>query len=282
MTEATPAAAPAAPAAAPAAGSPPAEAPASWFAGADADTVGYIQNRGLDKLTPDKAALKTIEFHRNAEKLLGAGVDNLVRLPKDANDAAGRDALYKRLGRPDNANGYDLTGIEAGEDFLKFAPGMFHKLGFSNEQAREWTKAAVAEATRIQTEQETAASAAHTVEKDALLKDWGGAANANLIVAQNAYTKLGLTTEQVDAIEKQIGFAKTMQMFYGIGVKTGEHNFVNPDNPGGSAPRITSKEQARSRINDLKKDKEYTKSWLAGDTAKVKEMHDLHALLASE
>lgn len=252
-----------------------------WYDGADADTVGYLQNRGLDKLKPNEAALKAVGFHRNAEKLLGGPADGLVRVPKDAADTATQEALWNRLGRPEKPEGYDFAGMEGNDDFLKFAAPLMHKLGFTKDQGREWTKNVIAEVTRQHDAAESAKATAFEVEKQAVLKDWGGAADANLIVAQNAADKLGLTKAQIEGIESQIGFAQTMTMFFKLGTKIGEDTFVQSGFSAGQT-RITSKEQARSKINELKMDSDYVNKWLAGDSEKVKQMHDLHALLAQE
>src|SRR5690348_6393637 len=48
-----------------------------WFDGADAETVGHIQNRGLDKLPANEAALAAIKAHREAEKHLGVRADQI-------------------------------------------------------------------------------------------------------------------------------------------------------------------------------------------------------------
>ena len=271
MTEnATPGAAPAAPAG----GEQP------WFQGADAETTGYIQNRGLDKMKPHEAALATIKAHREAEKFLGAGTERIVRLPKDANDAEGRNALYNRIGRPEKPEGYDFAGIEGvDESFTKFVAPLFHNNGVTKDAAREITKSLLSEATRQETEATKAREVQLTVERDALLKDWGGAAEANLVVAQNAFKKLGITEEQSKAIEQVLGFGKTMKMFHDLGTKIGEDPFVNPG--GGQLPRITTKEQALARKSELKADQDWVKKFLAGDVNAVKEMAALDTLIVS-
>jgi len=258
-------------------------ADAQWYTGADAETVGYITNRGLDKMKPNEAALASIKAHREAEKLLGAGINNLVRLPKDANDVEGRNALFNRIGRPEKAEGYDFTGIEGvDEGFTKFVSPLFHANGVTKEGAREITKALLAEANRAETEAGKATEAQLAVERTDLLAKWGGAADANLVVAQNAFKKLGITEEQSKAIEKVLGFGKTMSLFHDLGTKIGEDPFVNPMGNSGGPARITTKEGALARKKELMADTEWAKRYTAGGSAENKEMTALNTLLAVE
>jgi hypothetical protein len=97
----------------PAAGTPP---PASgdkpWYDGAGAEDVGYFQNRGWDKVDAKTAAINAAKAHREAEKLIGAPAAELVRLPKDPNDAAGWAAVRSRLGVPADEKGYNFADVK--------------------------------------------------------------------------------------------------------------------------------------------------------------------------
>jgi hypothetical protein len=252
----------------------------SWFAGVDAEVSGYIQNRGLDKLDAKAAALKAIEFHRNAETKLGAPADQLVRMPKDSGDVATRDAMFNKLGRPADPKAYDFNGIETDETFENWARPLFYKLGLSQDQAREVMAGLVAETTRVDGEETQAKAAAFEVEKQALLKNWGKGAEANLFVAQQAYTKLGLTADMVKAIESQVGFKQTMETFLNLGVKMGEDRYVagNSNQPG----QMMTRDMAKERISQLKSDTGFVTKYMNGDVASVKEMTDLHAIAHAE
>jgi hypothetical protein len=252
----------------------------SWFAGVDAEVSGYIQNRGLDKLDAKAAALKAIEFHRNAETKLGAPSDQLIRLPKDSGDVATRDAMFNKLGRPADPKAYDFKGVETDETFENWARPTFHKLGLSQDQAREVMAGLASEATRVEAEETAAQAAAFEVEKQALLKNWGKGAEANLFIAQQAYTKLGLTAEMVKAIEGQVGFKQTMETFLNLGHKMGEDRYVSGhSNQPGS---LMTRDMAKERITSLKADTAFVAKYMAGDVASVKEMTDLHAIAHAE
>ena len=96
---------------APAAGVP---APAAggekpWHDGLPAEDVGYFQNRGWDKTDAKTAAVAAAKAHREAEKLIGAPADKIVRLPNDPNDAEAWRQVRLRLGMPQDEKGYADT-----------------------------------------------------------------------------------------------------------------------------------------------------------------------------
>lgn len=252
-------------------------APTPWFQGADTETVAYVQNRGLDKLEPGAAALKAIEAHRNAEKQLGWPADKLARLPKDDADQATRDALFNRLGRPEAADKYDWTGIEADDKFKAWASGVYHKLGLSQSQVTGLLRDTIA---RMQSEGEEgtkAETAAMETERLTLIQKWGGNADANLAIARNAYEKLGFNEKQVQAMESQVGFAQVMSMFHNLGTKLGEDAYIKGESTNG----VMSREQASVRIGELKKDEAFVKRYMAGDVNARKEMTDLHTIASA-
>jgi hypothetical protein len=47
--------------------------------------------------------------HREAEKLIGAPASEMIRIPKDPNDAEGWRQVRSRLGVPADEKGYDFA-----------------------------------------------------------------------------------------------------------------------------------------------------------------------------
>ena len=245
-----------------------------WFDGADAETVGYLQNRGLDKLPPNEAALKAVGFHREAEKFLGAPADKLARLPKDEADVATRDALWTKLGRPTKPEEYDFS--EAGEvppEFKAWMAATYHKNGLTKAQVAGIMRETVA---RLKSENETrsVAQQAKLQEEDAKLNtEWGARKAANELVATRTMEKLGYTKEDVDALISVRGRAAVYRQFHNLGAKIGEDEFVRSEGPAGGA---MTKEQAIERISALKADKAFRQRYLNGDVEARKQMNDLH------
>jgi hypothetical protein len=249
-----------------------------WFEGADTETVGYLQNRGLDKLTPQEAALKTVAAHRAAEAKLGVPADQLVRLPKDSADVEGRKALWTKLGRPSEAKDYELGAVpNVDVAFQEFFAPAAHELGLTKEQAQGVARL-LAEKTGAITAEETAAYETQTqVEKDEVLKNWGQHASANALVVQKAFDKLGFSPEQIGGLVNLLGYKSTMDKFLEIGSKLGEDVFVQNQLPGGGNTRYT-KEGAVERISQLRNDDAWSKAYLNGDAVKRQEMDALHVI----
>ena len=132
---AAPEAAPAAPEAATltavSAEAPPA-AP-SWTEGLAEDAQGYVENKGWSG--PDQM----LESYRNLEKAMGAPGESVLTLPKNAEDTEAWGVVYSRLGRPEDAAGYELSGPEVPEGGLDLTPDLAtwaHEAGLSKTQAQ--------------------------------------------------------------------------------------------------------------------------------------------------
>jgi len=68
-------------------------------------------------------------------------VKSMVRVPDDKSTDEERAAFHKRLGKPDNADGYDLKyeypeGMNEDQEFVKGFRGKCHELNVSTDQAK--------------------------------------------------------------------------------------------------------------------------------------------------
>lgn len=256
-----------------------------WFNGADAEIVGHIQNRGWDKLTAAEAALNAVKSHREAEKHLGVPADQLLRFPKDAADAEGWTRVNDRLGVPKEAKDYDFSSVKlAGDKPLPaalteaLAPAL-QSVHVGKDAAPEVVRA-IAKYLDTQTSAaETDRTAALNAEREALKINWGSNVEANMLVAKQAATALGVTPEAVAALENTIGYAKVMEMFRNIGTKIGEDQFVNSKAPGGSG--IMSAEQAEATLAEKKNDAAWVNKLNEGDQTVLKEFNNLTTIIAA-
>jgi hypothetical protein len=254
---------------------------ANWFDGADAETVGYLQNRGLDKLDAKGAALKAIESHRNAEKLLGGSADSLVRLPKDINDTVTRDALWTKLGRPATADKYDFASMgdpvkdaDAITQFSSIVGPIFHKYGLSQEQAAGVARSMAEANANVVKGQADALAIERQNAQGELQKAWGQQTAANVQAAGQAAERLGIDGPKLEAIQQAIGYVDTMRFFHGIATKIGEDSFIkSPFTNRGFTP-----EGARERYASLKSDSVFTSRLMKGDFEAMKEMENLAKL----
>ena len=261
-------------------GAPPVPPPATvWHTGkVDAETVGLWTNKGYDVNDPVAVATGLTKAYNEAQKFVGAPANELLRIPKPE-DEAGRRAMWQRLGAPDTPEGYDFAAI-------KFADGTGLDQGFvdimrqtaaSYGLTKDAASAVAQNVVKFMEGQEAAESADSTaamaLAKQALAKDWGPNYDRNLFIAKSAANALGVTPEQVAALESQIGYTQVMQMFHTIGIKTGEARYVDGGNTGGNA--VLTAGQAQARVAELKSDAAWVKRYMDGGKAEANELKSL-------
>ena len=258
----------------------------NWTEGLEPALIGHAQNRGWDKLDPAKAAAEALKAHREAETYIGVPADRILKLPADPNDSDGWNTVYQRLGAPKEATEYDegiksvkfADGSETDDRFVDTVRGLATQHHWTKEEAAAVAKTLVKfvdDGTKRDDEQYQVDLA---LEKKALVDNWGAPnVETNLVIARNAAAKLGVDPEAVQALEGVVGYAKVMSMFHQIGTKIGEDAFVRQTNPNGD-PSLT-KEQAAARLDELKRDEDWTKRLMAGDVQTNREFENLTRIM---
>lgn len=258
---------------------------APWYDGADADTVGHIQNRGWHDKDVKVAALEAVKAHREAERFLGIPKDQILRVPTDAADEAGWKTVHTRLGAPDTKDGYDLSAVKFADgteldqgfaDFFKSTAAAAHlPKDVAVRVAQEFVKFTE------QASQSEANEAQATLVKatEALKTNWGNNYEGNLFVAKRAAAALGVTPEAVQALESAIGYDKVMEMFRNVGSKIGEDKFITSETPG--LPGVKTREGAIAELKNLKSDDAWAKRLLAGDRETVRQFEALSNLMVN-
>lgn len=244
-----------APGAAPGAAPPASNAP--WYGEIPADRPqefrDWVSNKGF------KDPLSALESYHNAEKLLGAPADQVIRLPKP-DDAQGWEGVWNRLGRPEKPEQYELpvpTGAdgkpsEADAKFSQFAAQLFHKAGVPKSMAQAIAKEFNDYSAQQRQEWQTAIETQANQALDALKGEWGQEFDKNAEVARrglNAYgKKAGLDEGDIAALEGAIGTAKMLKMFLSLGETVGEHDFGGAGNGGSDLTPA----QARQKLEELR------------------------------
>jgi hypothetical protein len=267
---------------APAAGAPPAAE--SWFKDIAGEDLGYIQNRGLDKLSAKDAILATAKAHREAERLIGAPANEVLRMPKDAADAEGWTRVRDRLGVPADAKDYDFSTVKVGENAIdpKIVDALRPALQAANvskDRAPDVMKAVASVLAARDTEGSTAAAERLAAERETLKINWGSNAAANMITAQAGAKALGLEPEIIGALEKTAGYAKTMEAMRNIGARIGEPTFISNQAPGSTG--VMSAEQAVATLAERKSDAAWTTKLMAGDTTTRAEFNNLTRVISA-
>ena len=258
----------------PPAGTPPAS-DVSYFDSYDDETKGWLNNRGMDKLSATDALAASIKGHRNAEASLGVPADRRLDIPVDVNAEGAMDGIYNRLGRPDAAEGYAFTGADANDaKFDEWAREAFHKAGISQgngdalyQSFKEMIGGTV---------EQSAADLAIKAQADGLdlQREWGVTHEKNVNLANATVASLGLSPEAFDAVKAAIGNNEAMKLFQSIGAGFGEDKFVTDNGLGPDGP--STPEGARSEIAELKKDEGFRALLRAGDTNAKKKWEALH------
>lgn len=255
------------------------------FATFDAETQGFFKNRGLDSKPLMEVISEVSKSYREAAKFTGVPPEQLLRLPKDASDAEGWKNVWKRLGAPEKADGYDFKeikyadGKELDDAFKSKMGAAFHNRGVPADTAREITKEFIKlldDSSSSETAERTAKLA---TERDALAKSWGANMEANKFIVRQAALKTGLTPEITEALEKSVGYEKTMQHLLKIGMMLGEDKYVA--NPNAQIKGVMTKEQAVAKKVELRDDPDFVKRFNAGDHKAVAEMNALDIIVAS-
>lgn len=203
----------------PADGAAAAAAPAAPWYGADApaDVVEFVTKGGID------SPLKALTALREAQAAAGEA----LTLPKDANDKAAWDAFYARLGRPENADGYELPvpDGDSGEFAKALAPAL-HEAGVTKAQAAKLATAFNQIVAGRAQALDQAAAAEAAKQETTLKTEWGAQYGSNVDLAKRAAAAFGVDAAKVSALEQVIGYAETMKFFAAIGKKLGEDSFV--------------------------------------------------------
>lgn len=271
----------------PGGGAPPqADPPPAWHAGiTDQEVLGHVQTQGWDKLTPHEAVAAAVQAARANAIYNGVPAAELARIPKADADPATIKAFWQKLGAPADATGYDFSTVKQGD---QEAPAAF--VDRMRKVAAE-LNLPVATATRLAAEvmdmnQATAVEAA-AVQSASLLEakakldaSWGANKEANMFVAKQAAAKLGVDANAISALEQVVGYDKVMELFLSVGQKIGEDKFISNQNP--AIPGVISQAQAVASKAELMKDTDFTKRFLAGESAAVRQMSALNVLISGE
>ena len=181
----------------------------------------------------------------NAQRMVGA--DKIV-VPGSSATEDDWQQIYGKLGRPETADGYELSFKTVGEDNAEWFKNTAHSLGLSQQQA---TKLLDAYGSRMN---ETSSTSEEDLERHRvaletdLKKEWGDQFENNMKQANNVLDEFGFAdlTEMPMADGKKLGDnPEVIKLFHSIGgfiaEKLGEDKFSGRDSePNMSASDIST------------------------------------------
>jgi hypothetical protein len=282
---------------------PPPPAAAPWYNGVtDAEFIGTVQNRGLDKKDALTAAQDFYKAHREATQMISRitgtpDKDRIIITPKPDATQTEKDAYYQKLGRPAKAEEYDFTGLKFpdGDDldneFVSTLKNAAFKANVSKEGAAAIAKDLIdwmgkgAEADKLHEANEKQAA------DQALRKLWGGNFQAFEFMANNAYAKLaqasGMTPEAakkgLDAIGNAAGKVEALQMLVALAKMTGEDQYISSGQ--GMNTGIMTSEQAAAKMAELRSERgpdSFGAKLMRGDRAAKEQFEALTAMMVGQ
>jgi len=221
-----------------------------WHGITDPDAAAYVANKGWTN------PAEVVKSYQGAEKLIGRDPNTLLVMPR-ADDPAGFRAVMAKLGLPETADKYEFdtpAGVTPDAGYVAFAKGAFHKIGLTAAQAKDLTREHNAYVGGVLAEQENTYNLAVDTDKKALLAEWKGGHERMMNAAQTAAKTLGFEQPTIDAMEKSIGYAKTMKFFAELGKKMGEDGFVTGGDKGRAFGVSLTPAEAKADWETLKSD----------------------------
>lgn len=239
-----------------------------WSKDLDSEMRGYVQAKGF------KDVPGILDSYRNLEKFHGVPQERLLKLPERADDQAGWDATWSKLGKPATPNDYKLPKGD-NPQFTEAVAGMFHEAGLTQSQAEKlsgkWDGYVSAQKQLAAQEQQAVAKQ----EEVSLKKEWGKAFDQNISIARKAAAQFGIDGPTIDKLEGVMGFAGIMKFLSNVGSKVGEDGFVvGASKVGGGA---MTPQAAQDRMAHLKGNPDFVKRYLAKQEPEFSEMGRLHS-----
>lgn len=264
--------------------------PTTWTAELDEPVRTHVAAKGWDLLAPDAAARELAKAHREAQTALTAlhGIprDQIARIPP-AEDASGWAELHKRLGKPENVDGYKIEGLKFGDgsepnaQFLGAVKQIALDLDLPAAKAGALAGKIMAIAD-ADAKNDANTSAQRSGASDAeLRRAWGGQHDYFNFQVGRAMDVLGMSREVSD-FARAAGpeaYLKFMDGMRGLASKMGEAELLRGDPNARVAPAYTP-EQARVRMDEMKLDKAWREKMMKGDPDAMRELNDLARIIA--
>ena len=201
-----------------------------------------------------------------------------IPVPKSAEDKDAWNSLYKVIGRPDAASGYELEKMEGIDTATaaKFAE-IAHANGLSTQAAQALAKFDMERYAAAQAASEAAFEQAIAADAVKLRESWGQNHDALREAASRAARQFGFQAEELQALDRSLGHARTMTLLSEIGKGLLEAKPVGMG--GGSNPTgLMTKEGAAAEIERLKADPEWGKRYYNGGKTERDQLANLQKI----
>jgi hypothetical protein len=229
-----------------------------------------------------------LDSYRNLEKAMGAPGDQVLHLPKNAEDAEAWGKVYSKLGRPEDAAGYEFSGgPEVPEGSLDLTPDLAswaHEAGLSKTQAQSIYAKYNGRMEQAVQEHENQRLEQASADKAALEKEWGGAWEENIAAGSRFRQKFGINDATMNKLEDALGLRGVLELSAEIGRGLGEHQGMPSGEDSGAGSQFgMTPAAAKAKIADLFLDDKFKSDYLVKGLPEAKaRMNRLHALAHPE
>ncbi|MCG8047110.1 MAG: hypothetical protein N0E48_16005 [Candidatus Thiodiazotropha endolucinida] len=225
----------------------------------------YVESQGWTAIDQPLSALKDLQ-----QEIADGG--RYVEIPGDNATADDISKFHSRLGRPAKSEDYTFDLVD-GEDrtmYDWFSDAAF-QAGLTQNQV-----ATLSSAWRQQVDVERDKSMQQSQEVvNRLKRDMGDKFDTFIEQGRNTVRSLNLNESVVADIEKSLGTGSMLKLMAALGENTSEHAFAS-----GNVRNPTEQNSADAivKISQMKKDKEFIKRYLNGDTDAVEKMKEAYAV----
>lgn len=249
------------------------ENPSPWGT-LDEDQQGYIANKGWDGVPA------MLNSYQQLESLRGVPAERLLKLPSQDAEPTEWEAVFAKLGRPENPDGYGEFELPENapvdDNRVKAFKEKAHALGLTAKQAQEMAKWDAEFMVGQQTTMTESRQAELAAELNKLKAEWGTAFDAQMLKADAAAAEFGLEADDVAKLQQVLGRYKTGTFLASLGEKLGEASFETGDGTNRDFQPMTPA-QASAQISQLRDDKAFMSRYLSGDKDAVRRMDALQA-----
>lgn len=260
-----------------------------WYSALSEEQQRHIISRGYDKYSAAEAATRFMDAHREAQATITRmSSEPSIRIPQNADDAQGWAEVYKRLGKPENLDGYKVEGLKYAdgtnpdEQFVGTMKALAHELNLPADKAQALAQKVMSITDmNKQTSQERV-----DLSDQELRRAWGPQHDYFNFRVGRAMEILGMPREAMEFARQSgpDGYMKFMDGMRNLAAKMGEADMLHGDrgNMGGDSqrPLAISPEEAANRLKALSADPAFGKRFAAGEKAAMDEMDALARVIA--
>ncbi|MEH6358838.1 MAG: hypothetical protein V7745_07600 [Pseudomonadales bacterium] len=249
-----------------------------WTAGLSDETKGIVSNKGW------KSAEEAIGSYKQLESYHGVPADRLMKLPGEGAEASEWAAIHTRLGRPENAEGYEIQ-LPEGSEISPERMSSFSKAAFDAGLSKDQVGALAKWDAENQTGAKDAFNAENTEKLDAddkaLRSEWGPGYDRKVEEGRAAARQFGVDETTMNAMEKAMGFGGIMKFMADVGGKLGEDTFKG-GREGAVGFNTMTPAEAGAKLSELQMDPNFMKKYTSGDKDALTRFDNLIQIKSSQ